>query len=465
MSSQPIPEHADFRQLRTQAKELLKELQAADPSAKLAEAQLEIARCHGYPSWPKLVDELETPLLIARFKAAVEAGDATALDVLLRRPTLRRHIDDPLFSFDTSAFVYSATHRNAPQLLPVLARRGADPNSRSKWWAGSYGALELAKPEIVDLLLSLGTQWDVWSAAAHGRVAILRDLLDADPDSINAPGGDGESPLHFASTPEVVDLLIDRGANLEVRDIDHESTPAQYQIGNLPVLRKLIERGAKPEDFIAAVLDEPKLLSADKAKVRVGNPPFVTTSSTGGHIYLYKIGQGKTPGILAAERGSLRVLAALLGQSPGRDLVAAAWAGNKPMVDQLLALHPEIEPEDHSALAVAAFDGRSETVRLLTKAGFDPLAPGMDSGTALHVAAWKGHLEIVRLLIGVVPLDTRDANHNSTPIGWAVHGAVYCRNPEGDYPAIVSLLLEAGSEKLPPEMAGDREDVRAVLSR
>ena len=56
---------------------------------------------------------------------------------------------------------------------------------------------------------------------------ILRELLDKDPTSVNAPGGDGERPLHFAATAEIAELLIARGADLEQRDVDHEGTPIQ----------------------------------------------------------------------------------------------------------------------------------------------------------------------------------------------------------------------------------------------
>ena len=464
-------ENADVRQLRTQAKERLKTLA---PGAKLAEAQRQIARENGFPSWPRLVDALETPALLERTRGLIERGDADALDRLLaRRASLRRRLDEPMFGFDTPPFVRAARHPQASRLLPVLVRHGAEPNVRTKWWAGGFSALDGASPEVAEILLALGGRWDAGSAAAHGRTDVLAALLDADPSLVSAPGGDGGTPLHVAKDAATAELLIARGADPEARDVDHESTPLQYGIGNPEVARVLLAHGARPDAFVAAALDEPSLLG--DAGVRVGEPPFVTVQSEGGHIYEYRLGRGKTPQLVAAERGSLRVLRALEGRDPVRDLVAAAWLGDEAKVRALTPVRPS--PEDSRAVAQAAQEGRAATVRLLLEAGFDPRstvegATGMDSGTALHVAAWFGWPDVVRLLVGRVPLDALDAHHGSPPLGWATHGAAHCRNPKGDYVAVARRLIDAGADPSAPanrygatmrEQAGDRDDVKAAL--
>ena len=462
-TDQSLPERLDMRQLRTQAKERLKTL---PDGAKLADAHFAIARERGFASWPKLVEAVEIPILVARMKRLVERGDAASLDRLLsRKPALRKRLDDPLFAFDSPAFVWAAGSK--PDLLPILAKHGADPNARSSWWAGGFSALDSAKGETVEALLTLGADWDVWSAAAHGQLAVLKGLLDADPSQVNARGGDGETPLHFAATPEIAELLIERGADLETRDLDHEGTPAQHAIDRPEVLRALLARGAKPDAFIAATLGDSSLLRPGDEDARVGTPPFKTVRSDGGHLYDYKIGRGATPQAVAAAHGH----DLYRGMRPARDLVAAAWAGDEAGVRA--SLHVKPDPEDAAALAQAAIKGRTDTIRLLLEAGFDPMAPGMDSGTALHVACWFGWPEAVHLLLPHVPLDVRDANHGSPPLGWAAHGAAHCRNPKGDYPAVVRLLLDAGADPDAPansdgtsmlDQTGDREDVKAVLA-
>lgn len=491
--SETIPERADIRQLRTQAKELLRSLQSGEvladgvyPSkAKLADAQLLIARKYGFESWPKLVDKVETPVLLEKFKAVIEAGDSVALESLLKgKPALRKRINEPMFTFDTQPIVQASRHPQAGKLLPVLVRYGADPNIRSKWWAGGFSALDGATGKNVDLLVQLGAKFDVWSAAAHGRIDVLRTLLDENPDLVNAPGGDGECPLHFASTPEIAELLIERGADLERRDVDHEGTPLQYQVNNPDVLRVLLRHGAKPDIFTAVALDDVELarqiLRDDPAmaNARVGEGSFVTNKSNGGHIYCYRLGNHKTPHEVAAERGCRTVLDELLKNvSSARRLIAAAWLEDADLVAQILREHPNVGREigaDARSITDAAQAGRTETVRLLLEAGLDPTTPGMDSGSALHVACWFGHAGTVRLLVDRVPLDLKDANHGSPPLGWATHGSQWCHNAAGDYVLVVETLLTAGADPNAPansggtsmlEQAGQREDVKAVLRK
>lgn len=496
--STPLPERADVRQLRIQAKELFRSLQSGDPeaialdpsldpaSAKLADAQRLLARKHGFASWPKLVEQVETPELLSQMRSAIEDGDSDSLDRLLKRkPALRKRINEPMFGFDSQPIVRASHHRNAAGLLPVLVRHGADPNIRTRWWAGGFSSLNSANDATAELLISLGAQWDVWSAAGHGQTEVLRRLLDEEPERVNAPGGDGERPLHFAKTPEIAELLIERGADIGLRDVDHESTPAQYQIRDHEVLRTLLKHGAKPDVFMAAELNDVPMLKRilaeepDAPLARVGTAPFVTRDSEGGHIYDYKLGTGKTPQQVAAERGNREVLAELEKHGPlVRSLVAAAWVEDEKAVARILKAHPEVRgeitPKDSRAVAAAAQEGRAEVVRLLLEAGFDPTAPGMDSGTALHVACWFGHLPVVRMLLDRVPLELPDAHHGSPPLGWACHGAQWCRNERGDYPGVVEALLAAGADPAAPantggtpmlDQAGNREDVKAVLRK
>jgi ankyrin repeat protein len=484
--SESIPERADIRQLRTQAKELLRKLQSGETdaegitpeAAKLADAQRLIARDHGHSSWPKLVKEVELPILIGKFKTAVEDGDPVGLEKLLRtKPILRNHIDDPVFSFDAPAIVHAAHGSRAVEMLAVLGKYGADPNVRTSWWAGGFGALDHARGEAAQILLKLGAKYDIWSAAAHAQTRVLRELLEQDPTKLDAPGGDGGTPLHFAANAEVVKFLVALGADVERRDVDHEGTPIQHHIADPEMVRLLLESGATPDIFTAVALeilkDEP-----DSANAQVGQGDFATKNSEGGHIYVYKIGPAMTPHIWAAKLGRRRVLEALLDSAtPSRLLVSAAWLGDNEKVRSLLARYPGVGKEmgtDARALADAAQAGRVETVELLLEAGIDPKSPGLDSGNALQLACWFGHVNVVRQLIGRVPIELKDPHHGSTPLGWAVHGSNWCRNPKGDYVAIVEALIEAGADATAAAnsngtslltQAGRREDVKEVLRR
>lgn len=54
-----------------------------------------------------------------------------------------------------------------------------------------------------------------------------------------------------------------------------------------------------------------------------------------------------------------------------------------------------MSPSQHRALADAALEGDARAVALLLSLGFDPRVPGHDSGSALHLAAWAGAVEMV----------------------------------------------------------------------
>ena len=83
----------------------------------------------------------------------------------------------------------------------------------------------------------------------------------------------------------------------------------------------------------------------------------------------------------------------------------------------------------------------------MLRLGFDPTAPGIDGGTALHAACWVGNVQMVEgvLARGGVPLDARDSTHKSTPLGWAAFGSVHRRARGADYPAVAERLVAAGA--------------------
>jgi hypothetical protein len=64
-------------------------------------------------------------------------------------------IDDPLFPFDSPAIVFAAG-RGLRQIVDALLNAGANINPRSKWWAGSFGVLDSADPELAAYLIERG---------------------------------------------------------------------------------------------------------------------------------------------------------------------------------------------------------------------------------------------------------------------------------------------------------------------
>lgn len=486
--SKQIPENADMRQLRTQAKELLQSIKSGRTTyegieadtAKLSDAQRIIAREYGFPSWPALVKEIELPKLLPKFGDLVYEAKIEELERLLRgSKLLQKHIDDPIFPFDTPALVRSANHPEALKLIPLLVKYGANPNTPSSWWAGGFSALSQATKPAAEMLVKLGARYDAYSAAKQGKVEILKQLLAADPESVNMAGGDGQRPLHVAESPEIVDILCDAGANVEQRDVDHESTPIQYQINNHAVVRALLKHGAEPDIFTAIAINDLDLLKEVLQKEpsardsRIGAGPYKTVSN-GDHIYTYLVGGGKGPVQFAAEQGATELLNELVeGAQDSERFSAAIWSGDEREALRLLADNPDLVAElNPSILVDAAEKGAVDAVKLLLRAGMDPTVTTPHAGTALHAACWRGQLKCVVVLAEVTPLEIVDSYFGATPLSWACHGSNWCRNPQGDYPAIVRHLLEVGARVDVPankqgatmmDLAGNREDVKAIL--
>ena len=463
---------ANLEQQRKLAKDLLRDARAGDTEAlariravrsdaataerplQLADAQLALAREAGFESWPKLVAALEARDLAA-FRDAVKAGDTARTKQLLDLPHVRSRVDDPLFDFGGRAT--HAAAKNQP-LLTVLLDAGADVNLKSDWQQGPYTVLDHADEWSARFLLTRGATLTPNVAARLGWFDELTAMVDADPALIHARGGDGQQPLHEAKTVEIADFLLDRGAGIDVPCIDHRSTPAQYALADRPdVCRRLLERGARPDIFMAARLGDAALASrladADPAclEARINQPGYAPVPPF--NIYCWTLGFGLTPHAVAAKFGHEDLRDQLMGRSPAKvRLINAILADEEPAARAVLAEAPSLMAsltrEEHGHLAIAIFHGRFAAAELMLRLGFDPTAPGVDGGSALHAACWLGHVGLVDQLIarGDASLDAPDPTHLSPPLGWTAFGSVHRRAAGGDYPAVAARLVAAGAD-------------------
>jgi uncharacterized protein len=79
-------------------------------------------------------------------------------------------------------------------------------------------ALYQGDRERADQLSAPNDELPVYEAAAFGRIARLRQLLDEDPANANAWSPDGFTALHlaiFGGNEEAVRLLVERGADVD----------------------------------------------------------------------------------------------------------------------------------------------------------------------------------------------------------------------------------------------------------
>jgi ankyrin repeat protein len=275
---------------------------------------------------------------------------------------------------------------------------------------------------------------------------------------VHARGGDGQQPLHEAKTVAIADYLLDHGADIDARCVDHKSTPAQYALVSRPdVCRRLLERGATADIFMAACLGDlavaTRLLDADAGctAARIHEPGYAPVPPL--HIYCWSLGFGLSPHEVAKKFGHQEVHDLLVARSSaGTRLLNALLNADERAANAELDRDPSLltslSHKAHGHLAHAIFHEHFAAAALMLRLGFDPAAPGVDGGSALHAACWVGNVEMVERLIarGGVPLDARDPTHGGTPLGWAAFGSVHRRAPGANYVAVIDRLVAAGAD-------------------
>jgi hypothetical protein len=300
----------------------------------------------------------------------------------------------------------------------------------------------------------------------------VRQLLDEDPTRVHQRGGDGRLPLHVASSSETVDLLLDRGADIDARCVDHVSTAAQYAVDLPWKCRQLIERGATIDIFMAVMLGDLALVEraltehpgcATACVGQQGYPPV--PSQAGGTIYQWKL-PAKTPHELATSLGHERIYERLMQETPEVEKLALACAvGDEATARTMLVAAPsrmaellEAHPE---LLAEAAWSNRLAAVRLLLELGFPVDEAGGTDGSPLNRACIGGYVEIVRLLVADGASLTARNVYGGVPLTACIWGSLNFRACEGDYAATAKVLLDAGAPL--PDTPGGSADVQEVL--
>lgn len=418
----------------------------------------------------------------SELSVAVRTRDLDGANRLLEaHPSLRARLDGPMTGASFGEpMIMSAVNANDRDMIALLLAHGADINARSEWWAGSFGVLDGCAPDLAPFLIGHGAVVDAHAAARLGMLARLTELVAADPGVVHARGGDGQTPLHFASTIEIASYLLDHGADRDARDTDHESTPAQWMVRDRPdVARFLVTRGCRTDILMAAALGSVELvrrhLDDDHTSIRtcVSTEYFpMRHARAGGSIYIWTLGKNATAHVVAHERGHSDVFQLLMERSPDvMKLATACLVCDEALVNDLIRGHPDLaqslSAEEQRMIAHAAAANRTAVVRLMLAAGWPVGARGDSRGTPLHHAAWLGNVEMVRdLLRHGAPLEDRGDVYHLSPLGWAIHGSVNSwRKDEGDYAGTVRALLEAGAVAPATGTGLDASDaVRNVLS-
>ncbi len=416
----------------------------------------------------------EMAQLVEEATAAFKADDAGRVRAILERaPALKGALNEPIGPFDSPPIA----NVRSRAMLDVLLDAGADINARSRWWAGGFGLLDCASPELAVYAIERGAALDAHAAARLGMLEPLRDLVSKDAAVVHARGGDGQTPLHFARTVDVAAYLLDQGADIDARDVDHESTPAQYMVGDRQeVARLLVTRGCRTDVLMAVALGDIDLtrrhLDADPdcVRTRVNDEFFpMVDKRAGGTTYQWTLGFHVSALDVARKFGHREVLGLLLERTPPDvELIDACWMGDEARVrrlrEQLSDVASRLSDEDRRQVAHAARNNRTDAVRLMLESGWPVDARGQHQATPLHWAGFHGNPDMAEVILRFnPPLEVTDADFNAPPLGWAIHGSEHgWHAAKGNYAGVVEALLRAGAHR--PTTIEGSPAVRRALS-
>ena len=310
--------------------------------------------------------------------------------------------------------------------------------------------------------------------------------MAADPAVVHARGGDGQTPLHFASTVEVAEFLLANGAEIDARDVDHESTPAQYMLrveqkrhypkDRQDVARYLVSRGCRTDhpdgggagrhgSGAAAPRCDP-----DCIRMNVSEEWFPKQDPrAGGTIYIWTLGAHRTAHTVARDFGHEDVFQLLMERTPeDLKLALACELGDEAVFHEFLSKHPDAAKtccrrRSRRKLPNAAQSNNTEAVRLMLEAGWPVDTPGEMGATALHWAGFNGNAEMAREILRFHPaLELKSREYAGTALAWAIFGSGNgWHRDTGDFVGTVRTLLDAGAT-IPPH-AEDLEPSDAVL--
>lgn len=514
MPEKQLPARPDLEQYKKQAKELARACRtnnaeararlavhhprgAAAPAVKLSDAQLVIAREHGFESWPRFAAHIEQMRIAAAIADLADPVDAFLRAALVPRDGRTSHSDGTLDEANailarypqvSGANIYvAAALADESAVLAFLARDAALAAATG----GPYGW-----DALCHLCFSRYLRLD--ASRSDAFVATARALLDAgvSPNTgwYEKPWREGdpevwESALYGAAGvahhPALTQLLLDRGADPNDGETPYH-VPEGYDNTVLEILLKSGKVDEKGKSWILARKADWHDFDGMKLALSYGcNPNYVPHwgSSALQHSILRDnwieivrllLDHGADPLVpstkdglnsihMAAIRGRGDVLRLLAERghdiklAGAEQLIAACALADRAQIDALVASQPEwrdaLLNRGGKLLGAFAGVGNTEGVRCLLDLGLpaDARYPGdayfgtPKNSTALHVAAWRANPDTMQLLIERgTPLNAKD-DDGCTALQLAIRACTASHWKGRRTPEWIEPLLSAGA--------------------
>ena len=339
--------------------------------------------------------------------------------------------------------------------VAALLRHSVNLNARYVNGADDFSPLELAMDngrwDIALMLQNYALQKQTnsaSSAAAHGDVEALRDLIQKNPSELEKPDELGLTPLAWAAETgqeKAAELLLSLGANANAanrggrRPIDWAAGA-----GHLPVVRLLAATGSS--DLNLALF-----LAIQQQQVAVAQ--FLLEHGANPNIH-YPASNSTMPLHMAAQQGNVAAARVLLDhgaqingldQNGSTPLEYAAGGSSEEMVKLLFANGATV-PAKPGSLSIfqewALGSGDTNIANLLLSHGADVNAKDSEAQTALHFAARQGQVQAVKwLLANAAQVNARDKG-GKTPLG-----SLHQRKGRIARPEVAELLRKSGGKE------------------
>lgn len=315
--------------------------------------------------------------------------------------------------------------------------------------------------------------------AATGDFTDVAKWLITNGADVNATAYNNFTPLHFAKTPEMVELLLEHGADVEARSVPktalqraagryaHLQQRGEYaaELDRLRrIMRALVKNGAEFDLLSACYLGNVQRVKAlAKQRVHARDKDAMRAAATYGKTDVVKVllDHGADPE--DAGYGGLTVSYFAIEHANVLKLLFAAGA------DPKVSVHYEgngVGPQRSTLLHQAASKGHIDSANLLVKQGVPINAFDGAGNTPLHWACFQGHASMVRWLLDKGANGTIRSKNGWTPMAFAAD-RIRPKQPDDNKRCrnVIHALQDAGIELdlFAAIATGDQEKVAAIV--